>query len=179
MWANAQCDGCPAEYRWRPLFNAAKFGWRPLLEWRAVTLPRRETCWNVLGCPKLDNQPLVGRRSPHSEDMCGRHCCLTSFLRLSIRALVASIAYSSTKLCDGAKMANFWRFFSVLHFQQAACSTFQTCIAKIGVFRGLITPKPYVAHPKSRTKGTSLGCQLDPGMIPIAQDCAVRVVRRA
>ena len=23
MWANAQCDGRPAEYRWHPLFNAA------------------------------------------------------------------------------------------------------------------------------------------------------------
>jgi len=23
MWANTQCDGRPAEYRWRPLFNAA------------------------------------------------------------------------------------------------------------------------------------------------------------
>jgi len=26
MWANAQLDGRPAEHRWRPLFNAAKFG---------------------------------------------------------------------------------------------------------------------------------------------------------
>jgi len=26
MWANAQRDGHPAEYRWRRLFNAAKFG---------------------------------------------------------------------------------------------------------------------------------------------------------
>ena len=26
MLANAQRDGHPAEYRWRPLFNAAKFG---------------------------------------------------------------------------------------------------------------------------------------------------------
>ena len=26
MWANAQRDGRPAEYRWRPLFNGAKFG---------------------------------------------------------------------------------------------------------------------------------------------------------
>ena len=43
MWANAQRDGRPAEYRWRPLFNAAKFGRRPLLDCRAVTLPRRET----------------------------------------------------------------------------------------------------------------------------------------
>jgi len=25
MWANAQRDGRPAEYRWRPLFNAAKY----------------------------------------------------------------------------------------------------------------------------------------------------------
>jgi len=26
MCANAQRDGRPAEYRWHPLFNAAKFG---------------------------------------------------------------------------------------------------------------------------------------------------------
>jgi len=26
MWANAEPDGRPAEHRWRPLFNAAKFG---------------------------------------------------------------------------------------------------------------------------------------------------------
>jgi len=32
------------------------------------------------------------------------------------------------KLCDGAQMANFWRFFWVLHFQQATWSIFQTCI---------------------------------------------------
>ena len=32
--------------------------------------------------------------------------------------------YGPTKLCDGAQMANF----CVLHFQRAACSTFQTCI---------------------------------------------------
>jgi len=32
MWANAQRDSRPAEYRWRPLFNATKLGWRPLLD---------------------------------------------------------------------------------------------------------------------------------------------------
>ena len=26
MWANAQRDGRPAKYKWRPLFNATKFG---------------------------------------------------------------------------------------------------------------------------------------------------------
>ena len=65
MWANAKRDGRPAEYRWRPLFNAAKFGWRPLLVCRAVTLPRREARWNLQGCPKLTkrSQPLVGREA--------------------------------------------------------------------------------------------------------------------
>ena len=43
MRASAQHDGRPAEYRWRRLFNAAKFGLRPPLECRAVTLPSRET----------------------------------------------------------------------------------------------------------------------------------------
>jgi len=35
MWANAKTDG-------RPLLNAAKFGWCPLLECRAVMLPIQE-----------------------------------------------------------------------------------------------------------------------------------------
>jgi len=46
MLANAQRDGRRAEYRWRPLFNAAKFCWRALQECREVTLRRRETRWN-------------------------------------------------------------------------------------------------------------------------------------
>jgi len=32
VWANAQPDGRPAKHRWHPLFNTAKFGWRPLLD---------------------------------------------------------------------------------------------------------------------------------------------------
>ena len=43
MWANAQCDGRPAEYRWRPVLNAVKFGSCPLLDCRAVTLPIGES----------------------------------------------------------------------------------------------------------------------------------------
>jgi len=49
MWTNAQRDGRPAKYRWRLLFNAIKFGWCPLLECRAVTLPRHKICWNLQG----------------------------------------------------------------------------------------------------------------------------------
>jgi len=50
MWANAQRHGCPAEYRWRCVLNATKFGSsRPLLECRAVTLPKYEST-RVGGC---------------------------------------------------------------------------------------------------------------------------------
>jgi len=89
MWANAQRDGRPAEYRWRPLFNAAKFGWRPQLQYRALTLPRRETRWNLQGCLKLldPSQPLVGRSSPYCEDMWRRYCCLTSFFPIVDKCL--------------------------------------------------------------------------------------------
>ena len=109
MWANAQRDGCPAEYRWRPLFNAAKFGWRPLLECSAVTLPRRETRWNLQGCPKLANrsQRLVGRSSPYYQNLWRRYWCLTIFFRLSICALVAKIWPENLR--DGAEMAIFLR----------------------------------------------------------------------
>ena len=63
------------------LCSTPQFGWRPLLECRAVTLPRRKTRWNYLGCPKLTkrSQPLVGRSSSYYEDMWRRYCCLTSF----------------------------------------------------------------------------------------------------
>jgi len=125
MWANAQRNGRPAEYRWRPLFNAANFGWRPLLECRAVTLPRRESRSNWKGCLKLANrsQPLVGRSSPYYKDMRRRYRCLTSFFSIC-QYMPQLQRYGPTKLCNGAKMA------ICLHpvFQRAACSTFQTCI---------------------------------------------------
>ena len=59
-----------------------------------VTLPRRESRWNLQGCPKLVNrsQQLVGRSLPYSEDMWRKYCCLTVFFSgLSICAFVAKI----------------------------------------------------------------------------------------
>ena len=91
MWTNAQRDGRPAEYRWRPLFNAAKFGWRPLLECCAVTLPRRETRWNLQECPKLvglnRSELLVGPSSPYCKNMWRRYSCLTSFFPIDYKCL--------------------------------------------------------------------------------------------
>jgi len=103
MWANAQRDGRPAKYRWGPLFNAAKFGWRPLLECHAVTLPRRESHWNWKGCPKLANksQPLE-TKVHHIMRTCGGVFSYCRYMPQLQR-------YSPTKLCDGAKMAIFLR----------------------------------------------------------------------
>ena len=63
MWANAQRDGRPAEYRRRPLFNAAKFCWCPLLECRAVTLPRREKPIEFAGVPQT-GKPISAISGP-------------------------------------------------------------------------------------------------------------------
>jgi len=118
MWVNAQRDRRPVEYKWRPLFNAAQFGWRPLLECRAVTLPRRETRWNSQGSPKLANrsQPLVGRSSPYYEDMWRRCRCLTSFF--SIVDTCLSCEDTARQSCA---MVPKWRFFASCIFQRAAC----------------------------------------------------------
>ena len=47
----------------------------------AVTLPRRETRWNLHGCLKLPDgsQPLVGRSSPYRGDIWRTYRCSTSF----------------------------------------------------------------------------------------------------
>jgi len=124
MWANAQRDGCPVEYRWRPLFNAAKFGWRPLLECRAVTLLRRETRWNLQGCPKLTkrSQPPVGRSSPYCGDMWRRYCCLTRFFLLSIHCLSCEdIARQIVGWCpDGDFLAFFASCISASRAQRVS-----------------------------------------------------------
>jgi len=114
-----QRNGRPAEYRWRPLFNAAKFGWRPLLECRAVTLPRGESRWNWKGCPKLANrsQPLIARSSLYYDYMWKRYRCLTSFFfRLSIHASAAKI--QPDKIVRWCQNGDFLRpVFSPTHVQ--------------------------------------------------------------
>jgi len=43
MWVNAQCDGRPAELRWRPSIQRREVWLQPTTTCRVVTLPRRET----------------------------------------------------------------------------------------------------------------------------------------
>jgi len=128
MWANAQRDCRPAEYRWRPLFNAAKFGWCPLLQCRAVTLPRCETHWNYLGCPKLTkrSQPLVGSSSPYCKDV-EEILLLNKFCPIVDTCLSCEdIARRSCAMVRRWRF--FWRLFCVLCLQRAASNTFQTIL---------------------------------------------------
>ena len=80
MSANAQRDGRPAYYRWRPLFNAAVW----------LTPTTRVPCSNAAktrnplkfaGVPQTCQQisAVSSRSSPYYEDMWRRYRCLTRF----------------------------------------------------------------------------------------------------
>ena len=85
------------------LCSTPQFGWRPLLECRAVMLPRRETRWNLQGCPKLANrsQPLVGRSSPYYKNT------WRSFFAIVDTCL--SCKDTARQICA---MVPKWRFFT-------------------------------------------------------------------
>ena len=131
IWANAQRDGRPAEYRWRPLFNTAKFAdattrvpcsnatkTRNPLKFTGVLQTRQQI--------SAASGPKFTVLSGHVEEVLLFN---KFFFRLSIHALVAKISSDKVvRWCpDGAFLAIFW----VLHFQQATCSKFQTCILNL------------------------------------------------
>jgi len=90
------------------LCSRPQFGWRPLLECCAVTLPRCKTCWNMQGCPKLPNrsQPLVSQRSPYYDDMWRTYWRLTSF-----SPIVDTCLSSEDTAQQSCAMVPRWRFF--------------------------------------------------------------------
>jgi len=128
MWANGQRDGRPVEYRWRPPFNAAKFGWRPVLECRSVTLPIIYKTRNPLKFAVVPQtrQRISAVSGPKFTILRGhvQEVLLFKTFFSDCRYMPQLGRYSPTKLSDGAKMA----IFCVLYLQRAACSTFQICI---------------------------------------------------
>jgi len=81
------------------------------------------------GVPQT-NEPIlaaiVGRSSPYCENMRGRYCCLTNF------SPIVDVCLSCEDIArQSCAMVSRWRILSIFLrpvFQQAACSTFQTCI---------------------------------------------------
>ena len=91
MWANAQRDGRPAEYRWRPLFNAAVW----------LTPTTRVPCSNAakarspLKLPGVrQTNETISAAGPKFTILWGHVAeilLLKFFFRLSIRAFFAKI----------------------------------------------------------------------------------------
>jgi len=128
MWANAQRDGRPAIYRWRPLFNAAV---RPTPTTRVLCSNAAKTrnplkfAW-VPRTPQ-PSHPVVGRSSPYYEDMWRRYCCLTNFF--PIVDICLSCEDTAQQSCVMVPRWQFFAsFFCIPYFQWAVCTTFQTCI---------------------------------------------------
>jgi len=89
--------------------HRAKFGWLPLNTVAAVTKPRRDTRWNMLGCPKPANrsQPLVSRSSPYCKNIWRRYCCLITFF-----AIVDTCLSCEDIARQSCGMALRWRFLA-------------------------------------------------------------------
>jgi len=116
--------------------TSSRDGQTPCKVWLASVERRR--CSNeaktrnpFAGVPQTRQQitAVSKPKSPYCGNMWGKYCCLTTFFRLSICALVAKIwPDKAMRWCaDGECLA----IFCVLHFQQAAFSVFQTCILNL------------------------------------------------
>jgi len=127
VWANAQRDGRPAEYRWHPLLNAAVW----LTPSTRVPCSNAAKTQNPLKLPEVPqtNETISAVSGPKFTILWGyveEILLLSKFFRLSIHALVAKIY--PDKVVGWCPDGDFWRRFWVLHLQRAAYSTFQTCI---------------------------------------------------
>jgi len=129
---NQNVGQCPTWWPpWRiqvaPSVQRRKVWLMPLLQCHAVTLPRRETQWNLHRFPKLRNrsQPLVGRSSPYYQDT-RRYCRVTSFF-----PIVDTCLSCKDMARQSCAMVPRWWLFCVLYLQRAACSTFRACILNL------------------------------------------------
>ena len=93
MWANAQRDGRPGEYRWRPLFNAAVLLTPTTRVWCSNAAKTRNP-FKLPGVPQT-NEMISAASGPKFtilQGHVGEILLLNKFFfRLSIRASVAKI----------------------------------------------------------------------------------------
>ena len=131
MWANAQRDGRPTEYRWRPLFNAAVW-LTPTARLPCSNAAKTRNPLKFAGVPQTRRQISSASR-PKFTILWGRveKILLLNNFFSDCRYIPQLRRYSPTKLYDGAQMAIFGDFFCILCFQRAACSRFQTCILNL------------------------------------------------
>jgi len=114
MLANAQRDGRPAEYRWRPLFNAAKFGWlTPTTRVPCSNAAKTRNRLKFAGVPQTNEtiSTACGPKFTILSDMWTRYCCLTSFFPIVDTCLSCEgIARQSCGMMTGRRFfASFLR----------------------------------------------------------------------
>ena len=120
MWANAQRDGRPAEYRWRPVCNAAV--------WLCSNATKTRNPLKFAGVPQT-NEAISAASGPKFTmlyERMGKILLLNKFFPIVDTCL--SCEHIGRQSCT---MVCRWRFFAsfcVLYFQRAVCSTFQNCI---------------------------------------------------
>ena len=93
MWANAQRDGRPAEYRWRPLFNAAVW-LTPTTRLPCSNAAKTRIPLKFAGVPQTRQRISAASRPKFTilwEHVEERLLLNKFFFRLSIHALVAKI----------------------------------------------------------------------------------------
>jgi len=101
MWANAQRDGRPAEYRWRPLFNAAV--------WLCSNAAKTRNPLKFAGVPQTNETISAASRPKFTilSGHVGENCCLTIFFPIVDMCLnCEDIARQS------CAMVRRWRFFA-------------------------------------------------------------------
>jgi len=92
MWAIAQRDGRPAEHS-GALCSFRKIWLMPTARVPRSNAAKMQNLLKFAGVPQT-TEPISaagGQSSPYDEDMWRTYCCLTSFFRLSICALLAKI----------------------------------------------------------------------------------------
>ena len=111
MWANAQRNGRPAEYRWRPLFNAAKFGWCPL-RLPCSNAAKTRNPLKFAGVPQTGQPISAASAGPKFTILWGQveEILLLNKFFSDCQYMPYLRRYSPTKLCDGAQMAIFGDF---------------------------------------------------------------------
>jgi len=115
MWANAQRDGRPAEYRWRPLFNAA-------VCWPTAGVPCSNTAktrnpLKFVGVPQTP-EPISATSGPKFTILWGH---LEDILLLNN----FSDCRYTPQLCDGVQMAIFGDFFASCIFSKPRAARFR------------------------------------------------------
>ena len=139
MWTDAQRDGRPVKYTWRSLRKRRSSIHTPRRKvWlttaagvpcsNAANIERKTWTRNLLKFAAVPQTPetisaVSGLKFTILYGQVEEVLLFNNFFRLSIRALIAKIIVR-----ESCAMVPKWRFFCVLYFQQAAYSTFQTCI---------------------------------------------------